>query len=68
MKYDEFSEREVSNMKNDALEAIDALRAIVAECDSNYVSRRYLQEKADKAKWLVDFINDAVKEREGGKA
>ena len=63
MKYDEFSEREVENMRNDALIAIDALEAIVAECDSQYVSRRYLKEKAEKAKWLVDFINEAVNRR-----
>ena len=63
MKYDEFSEREVENMRNDALIAIDALEAIVTECDSQYVSRRYLKEKAEKAKWLVDFINEAVNRR-----
>ena len=34
MKYDEFSEREVENMRADALTAIDALEAIVAECNS----------------------------------
>jgi hypothetical protein len=63
MKYDEFSEREVENMKNDALTAIDALEAIVVECNSDYVSRRYLKEKSDKAKWLIDFINEAVNGR-----
>jgi hypothetical protein len=63
MKYDEFSEREVENMRADALTAIDALEAIVAECNSDYVSRRYLKEKADKAKWLIDFINEAVNRR-----
>ena len=50
-------------MRNDALIAIDALEAIVTECDSQYVSRRYLKEKAEKAKWLVDFINEAVNRR-----
>ena len=61
MKYDEFTEREVENMRNDALIAIDALEAIVAECDSQYVSRRYLKEKAEKAKWCVGYISEMVK-------
>lgn len=60
MKYDEFSEREVENMRNDALIAIDALEAIVAECDSQYVSRRYLKEKVEKAKWCVGYISEVV--------
>lgn len=63
MKYDEFAEFEVSNMRVTALNAIDMLQAIVAECNSDYVSRRYLKEKADKAKWLVDFIYEAVNRR-----
>lgn len=62
MKYDEFTEREVENMKNDALIAIDALEAIVAECDSQYVSRRYLKEKAEKAKWCIGYINEVVRD------
>ena len=62
MKYDEFSEREVENMRNDALIAIDALEAIVVECDSQYVRRRYLKEKAEKAKWCVGYISEVVKE------
>ena len=60
MKYDEFTEREVENIKNDALIAIDALEAIVAECDSAYVSRRYLREKSEKAKWCVGYISEVV--------
>ena len=60
MKFDEFTEREVENIKNDALSAIDALEAIVAECDSQYVSRRYLKEKAEKAKWCVGYISEVV--------
>ena len=59
-KYAEFSEREVSNMRADALGAIDALNAIVAECDSAYVSRRYLSEKSKKAIWCVGYINEVV--------
>ena len=62
MKYDEFTEREVENMRADALTAIDALKAIVAECDSQYVSRRYLKEKAEKAKWCVGYISEVVQE------
>lgn len=60
MKYDEFTEREVENIKNDALIAIDALQAIVAECDSAYVSRRYLREKSEKAKWCVGYISEVA--------
>lgn len=60
MKYNEFTEREVENMRNDALIAIDSLEAIVAECDSQYVSRRYLKEKAEKAKWCVGYISEVV--------
>lgn len=62
MKYNEFTEREVENMRNDALIAIDALEAIVAECDSDYVSRRYLREKSEKAKWCVGYISEVVQE------
>lgn len=62
MKFSEFSEREVENIKNDALSAIDALEAIVAECDSAYVSRRYLKEKAEKAKWCIGYISEVVQE------
>ena len=47
-------------MRADALTAIDALEAIVAECDSQYVSRRYLKEKAEKAKWCVGYISEVV--------
>lgn len=61
MKYDEFTEREVENIKSDALSAIDALEAIVKECDSAYVSRRYLNEKAEKAKWCIGYISEVVK-------
>lgn len=60
MKYNEFTEREVENIRNDALTAIDSLEAIVAECDSQYVSRRYLKEKAERAKWCVEYISEVV--------
>ncbi len=62
MKYGEFSEREVGIIREDAREAIDALKAIIAECNSEYVSRRYLQEKVEKAKWCVTYIRDMVQE------
>ena len=51
---------EIQNMKSDALIAIDALKAIVAECESQYVSRRYLKEKVEKAKWCVGYISEVV--------
>lgn len=60
MKYDEFSEREVENMRNDALIAIDALESIVHECQGQYVSRRYLREKSEKAKWCIGYISEVV--------
>ena len=60
MKYNEFTEREVENIRNDALIAIDSIEAIVAECDSRYVSRRYLKEKVEKAKWCVEYISEVV--------
>ena len=60
MKYDEFTEREVGNIRNDAIGAIDALESIVAECNSQYVSRRYLKEKIEKAKWCVGYISEVV--------
>lgn len=64
-KYAEFNERDVANMRIDAANAIDALEAIVAECDSQYVSRRYLKEKVDKAVRCVEYIKQVVY---GGKA
>lgn len=42
------SRGDIENMRTDALIAIDALKAIVAECESQYVSRRYLKEKVNK--------------------
>ena len=47
---------EIQNMETDALIAIDALQAIVAECRSQYVSRRYLREKVAKVMSAVGFI------------
>ena len=47
---------EIQNMKTDALIAIDALQAIVAECRSQYVSRRYLKEKVAKVMSAIGYI------------
>lgn len=47
---------EIQNMETDALIAIDALQAIVAECRSQYVSRRYLREKVTKAMSAIGYI------------
>ena len=47
---------EIQNMKSDALIAIDALKAIVAECESQYVSRRYLKEKVAKVMSAIGYI------------
>ena len=47
---------EIKNMESDALIAIDALKAIVAECESQYVSRRYLREKVAKVMSAIGYI------------
>lgn len=58
----DFKDYEVQNMKEDALEAIDTLKAIVKECDRDYVCRAYLKEKVEKAKWCVNYIAEVIKE------
>lgn len=60
MKIGEFEEHEVRNMREDALAAIDALEAIVTECESQYVSKRYMREKIEKAKWCIGYISEVV--------
>lgn len=50
------NDHEIENMRTDALIAIDALKAIVAECESQYVSRRYLKEKANKVMSAIGYI------------
>ena len=47
---------EIQNMESDALIAIDALDAIVHECQGQYVSRRYLREKVAKVMSAVGYI------------
>ena len=47
---------EIKNMETDAIIAIDALQAIVAECRSQYVSRRYLREKVAKVMSAIGNI------------
>lgn len=47
---------EIQNMESDALIAIDALESIVAECRSQYVSRRYLREKVAKVMSAIGYI------------
>lgn len=61
-KIGEFEDYEVRNMKDDAKIAIDALTAIVRECESRYVSKRYMREKIEKAKWCVNYIAEVVGE------
>lgn len=46
----------IQNMKSDALIAIDALESIVHECESQYVSRRYLREKVAKVMSAIGYI------------
>lgn len=60
MRIGEFEENEVRNMRSDALNAIDALKAIASECESGYVSRRYLREKIDKAMSCVKYVSHVV--------
>lgn len=47
---------EIENMRTDALIAIDALEAIVHECQGQYVSRRYLREKVAKVMSAIGYI------------
>ena len=46
----------IQNMESDALIAIDALEAIVHECQGQYVSRRYLREKVAKVMSAIGYI------------
>lgn len=46
----------IQNMKSDAIIAIDALEAIVHECQGQYVSRRYLREKVAKVMSAIGYI------------
>lgn len=59
-KIGEFEDYEVRNMKDDAKIAIDALTAIVRECESQFVSKRYMREKIEKAQWCVNYIAEVV--------
>lgn len=54
--YQVVKDHEIQNMKSDALIAIDALKAIVAECESQYVSRYYLREKVAKVMSAIGYI------------
>lgn len=50
------NDHEIENMRTDALIAIDALEAIVHECQGQYVSRRYLKEKVNKVMSAIGYI------------
>jgi hypothetical protein len=54
--YQVVKDYEIQNMKSDALIAIDALEAIVAECESQHVSRYYLREKVAKVMSAIGYI------------
>ena len=58
------SRGDIENMREDALIAIDALKAIVAECESQYVSRRYLKEKVNKVISAVGYISAVALEED----
>ena len=58
------SRGEIENMREGALIAIDALKAIVAECESQYVSRRYLKEKVNKVISAVGYISAVALEED----
>lgn len=62
MKIGEVEEYKVENMRTDAMIAIDALESIVHECESQYVSRRYLREKASKAMSALRYIEGVANE------
>lgn len=51
---------EIKNMESDALIAIDALEAIVHECQGQYVSRRYLREKVAKVMSAIGYISSVA--------
>ena len=58
------SRGDIEDMRTDALIAIDALKAIVAECESQYVSRRYLKEKVNKVISAVGYISAVALEED----
>lgn len=56
----EFTESEVRRICEDAMTAINNLQAIVTECESDYQSRRYIAEKAQKAARCLSYIESVV--------
>lgn len=56
------SEYDANRVKRDALEAIDALHAIVKECEGKFSFPYYIREKAEKANRCLTFITSTATE------
>lgn len=59
---DSVEKTDAKRIYDDARYAIDYLTAIVKECESSYVSRRYLMEKIRGAFNCVSFIKETLVE------
>lgn len=54
------SEYDANRVKRDAMEAIEALQAIVKECNKKFSFPYYIREKAEKANRCVTFIESTA--------